>query len=130
MNRANAMLKTRRLDNFPRSLWRRTGTTGLETFLPSALLLPGWLRKASRNCDRGLLLALAGLLSGCHSMGPTTISQDRVNYSDAIAESWKDQVLRNIVKLRYMDTPILSAAFQVVLGGVLVFITGIAIGSS
>jgi hypothetical protein len=29
-----------------------------------------------------------------------------------------------------MDTPLLSAAFQVVVGGVLVFITGILIGSA
>jgi len=34
------------------------------------------------------------------------------------------------VRNRYMDTPLLSAAFQVVVGGVLVFITGIWIGSS
>ena len=34
------------------------------------------------------------------------------------------------VRNRYMDTPLLSAAFQVVLGGFLVFATGIAIGSS
>src|ERR1700724_1119498 len=31
---------------------------------------------------------------------------------------------------RFMDTPFLAAAFQVVVGGVLVFIAGIAIGSS
>jgi erythrin-vacuolar iron transport family protein len=29
-----------------------------------------------------------------------------------------------------MDTPLLSAAFQVVVGGVLVFLTGLLIGSS
>ena len=29
-----------------------------------------------------------------------------------------------------MDTPFLQAAFQVVLGGVLVFVTGIVIGSA
>jgi hypothetical protein len=29
-----------------------------------------------------------------------------------------------------MDTPLLSAAFQIVVGGVLVFFTGILIGSS
>jgi erythrin-vacuolar iron transport family protein len=29
-----------------------------------------------------------------------------------------------------MDTPLLSAAFQVVVGGVLVFIVGIVIGSA
>ncbi|MCC7145612.1 MAG: hypothetical protein IT443_04130 [Phycisphaeraceae bacterium] len=34
------------------------------------------------------------------------------------------------IRYRYMDTPFLSAAFQVILGGVLVFITGIVIGSS
>lgn len=34
------------------------------------------------------------------------------------------------IRYRYMDTPFLSAAFQVVLGGVLVFVTGILIGSA
>jgi erythrin-vacuolar iron transport family protein len=31
---------------------------------------------------------------------------------------------------RFMDTPLLSAAFQVVVGGLLAFATGILIGSS
>jgi rubrerythrin len=34
------------------------------------------------------------------------------------------------IRNRYMDTPFLAAAFQVVVGGVLVFLTGILIGSS
>jgi rubrerythrin len=34
------------------------------------------------------------------------------------------------VRHRYMDTPIATAVFQVVVGGVLVFLTGIVIGSS
>jgi hypothetical protein len=34
------------------------------------------------------------------------------------------------IRHRYMDTPILSATFQVVVGGVLVFLVGILIGSS
>jgi hypothetical protein len=34
------------------------------------------------------------------------------------------------VRHRYMDTPLLSAAFQVVVGGTLVFIVGILIGSA
>ena len=34
------------------------------------------------------------------------------------------------IRHRYMDTPFLQAAFQVVVGGVLVFLTGILIGSS
>jgi len=34
------------------------------------------------------------------------------------------------IRKRYMDTPIFSAALQVGLGGVLVFLTGVLIGSS
>ena len=34
------------------------------------------------------------------------------------------------IRTRYMDTPFLQAAFQVVVGGVLVFAAGILIGSS
>jgi len=34
------------------------------------------------------------------------------------------------IRMRYMDTPFLRAAFQVVVGGALVFIAGILIGSS
>src|SRR2546423_14742773 len=34
------------------------------------------------------------------------------------------------VRNRYMDTPFLSAAFQVIVGGVLVFLAGIVIGSA
>jgi rubrerythrin len=34
------------------------------------------------------------------------------------------------IRFRYMDTPFLTAAFQVVVGGVLVFLAGILIGSS
>ena len=34
------------------------------------------------------------------------------------------------VRHRYMDTPLLKAAFQIVLGGVIVFLAGILIGTS
>jgi VIT1/CCC1 family predicted Fe2+/Mn2+ transporter len=34
------------------------------------------------------------------------------------------------IRWRYMDTPFLSAAFQVMLGGMLVFAAGILIGNS
>ena len=34
------------------------------------------------------------------------------------------------IRTRFMDTPFLQAAFQVVVGGTLVFVAGILIGSS
>jgi hypothetical protein len=34
------------------------------------------------------------------------------------------------IRNHYMDTPLVSAVFQVVVGGVLVFLAGILIGSS
>jgi hypothetical protein len=34
------------------------------------------------------------------------------------------------IRHHYMDTPLVSALFQVVVGGVLVFLTGILIGST
>lgn len=44
-------------------------------------------------------------LSGCASFGPKTISPDRIDYIQEIGESWKKQMLLNIVKLRYFDPP-------------------------
>lgn len=51
-----------------------------------------------------VVLASAGM-TGCEHIGPRTILDDRVTYNDAIANSWKQQTLLNIVRLRYMDTP-------------------------
>jgi hypothetical protein len=44
-------------------------------------------------------------LSGCASLGPKNISPDRISYVEEIGESWKQQMLLNIVKIRYFDPP-------------------------
>lgn len=51
------------------------------------------------------LFLLAGLVA-CTHIGPGTITRDRFDYTDAVAESWKRQLLLNMVKLRYGDAPV------------------------
>jgi hypothetical protein len=53
-----------------------------------------------------LSLLIAVVLTGCQTIGPGAVERDRLDYASALAESWKQQMLLNIVKLRYLDTPI------------------------
>lgn len=45
-------------------------------------------------------------LIGCTGIGPQTISRDRFNYTKAISDSWKSQLLLNMVMIRYGDAPV------------------------
>ena len=59
------------------------------------------------RCVRAMLTALLLFSAvGCTSLGPPTIARDRFDYTTAIADSWKRQMLLNIVKIRYGDAPI------------------------
>ena len=67
---------------------------------------------ASRHTPRthviGLVFPLLLLLCfcGCAArVGPKSLAHDRFDYSAAITQSWKEQMLLNMVKLRYMDPP-------------------------
>jgi hypothetical protein len=62
-----------------------------------------------------LLLIVLGQV-GCVSIGPGTVTRDRFDYSSAVAESWKSQMLMNLVKLRYGDAPVFLDVGQIISG--------------
>jgi hypothetical protein len=56
---------------------------------------------------RSAIVLAAGLaLAACQGFGPTTVPRDRMGYAGAIAASWQDLMLVNIVKTRYLDLPV------------------------
>lgn len=81
-----------------------------------------WLRGAI--C--GTMTALGGLGHTLPYLIPHFITATVV----AIAVVAVELAAISYIRYRYMDTPFLGAAFQVVVGGVLVFLAGILIGSS
>jgi hypothetical protein len=64
-----------------------------------------------------LLFLLFGLtLSSCSSIGPSSVKHDRVDYNKALEDSWKEQVLLNILRLRYAGVPIFLEVSSIVSG--------------
>jgi len=57
--------------------------------------------------NRFFAVAVLGLLllTGCTSLGSRTIPRDSFNYNEAMAQSRNQQMLLNIVRLRYLDIP-------------------------
>jgi hypothetical protein len=79
----------------------------------------------TRHAFHPAVLSLVLLATGCKSIGPETVLRDRFSYSTALAESWKSQMLLNLVKTRYLDLPIYLEVGQIVSGYTVE--TGIAI---
>lgn len=61
-----------------------------------------------------LILAVAFMAAACQTIGPGSVQRDRLDYAGAIAGSWREQTLLNIVKLRYFDAPVFLEVSSVI----------------
>ena len=62
--------------------------------------LPRFFRRSS------ICLLAAGALTSCMGYGPRTIERDQMDYGLSISTALQQQLLGNIVRLRYMEAPV------------------------
>jgi VIT1/CCC1 family predicted Fe2+/Mn2+ transporter len=103
---------------------------GISMGFAEALSDDGSLTGRGHPWMRGLVCGLMTALGGIGHTLPFMISSFRAALTAAIAVVVVELGIITWIRNRYMETPPLSAALQVGLGGALVFATGILIGSS
>jgi erythrin-vacuolar iron transport family protein len=79
---------------------------------------------------RGVICGLMTFLGGIGHTLPYLIPSFSVATVVSFAVVAVELAAISYIRYRYMDTPFLAAAFQVVIGGTLVFVAGILIGSA
>jgi erythrin-vacuolar iron transport family protein len=95
-----------------------------------ALSDDGSLTGRGRPVARGLVTGLMTAAGGIGHTLPFLIGSFNVAFAAAMIVVAIELAIISYVRHRYMDTPLLSSSFQVIVGGVLVFLVGILIGSS
>jgi erythrin-vacuolar iron transport family protein len=103
---------------------------GISMAFAEALSDDGSLTGRGRPVVRGLVTGLMTAAGGFGHTLPFLIPNFRAAFAAAVIVVAIELAIISWVRHRYMDTPLLSSAFQVVVGGVMVFIVGILIGSS
>lgn len=103
---------------------------GISMAFAEALSDDGSLTGRGRPVVRGIVTGLMTAAGGFGHTLPFLISSFQVAFAAAVIVVAVELAIISWVRHRYMDTPLLSSAFQVVVGGVLVFVVGILIGSS
>jgi hypothetical protein len=79
------------------------------------------VKQLNRTVPKLAAVSLSLVLISCTSYGPQTIERDRMDYGMSVRASIKEQLLANIVGLRYMEAPVFvdvsSVINQYVLAG-------------
>jgi rubrerythrin len=79
-----------------------------------------------RGAVCGVMTAVGGLGHTLPYLIPHFLTATAISFAVVVIEL----IVISYIRFRYMDTSFLAAAFQVIVGGVLVFVAGILIGSS
>jgi len=103
---------------------------GISMGFAEALSDDGSLTGRGHPWIRGLICGLMTALGGIGHTLPFLISNFKVALAAAAVVVLIELGVISWIRHRYMETPVLSAALQVGLGGLLVFITGVLIGSA
>ena len=103
---------------------------GISMGFAEALSDDGSLTGRGHPWMRGLVCGLMTALGGIGHTLPFLVPDFRVAMAAAVIVVLAELATISWIRHRYMETPALSAALQVGLGGVLVFLTGVLIGSS
>jgi erythrin-vacuolar iron transport family protein len=103
---------------------------GISMGFAEALSDDGSMTGRGKPLLRGVVTGAMTFAGGIGHTLPYLISNFRTATTVAVAIVAIELVAISAVRNRYMDTPFLSAAFQVIVGGTLVFLAGILIGSS
>jgi erythrin-vacuolar iron transport family protein len=103
---------------------------GISMGLAEGLSDDGKLTGRGHPLIRGLASGLMTAVGGLGHTLPYLISDFKTATGLAIAVVFVELWLISWIRYKYMDTPFLKAAFQIALGGFLVFLTGMFIGSA
>lgn len=103
---------------------------GISMGFAEALSDDGSLTGRGHPWVRGAVCGLMTTLGGIGHTLPYLIHNFGVATAVAVVVVAVELFAISLIRHKYMDTPFVAAALQVVVGGVLVFITGILIGSS
>jgi rubrerythrin len=103
---------------------------GISMGFAEALSDDGSLTGRGHPWIRGLVCGLMTTAGGIGHTLPFLISDFRAAFVVALLVVIVELATISYIRHRYMDTPLWSATLQVMLGGTLVFIAGLVIGSS